>query len=86
MSTFTILFLSLGIIVGALVRSCGLVRHTGHPALVVALVAVGVASLFMLQATSAGFEAISAILFWIIGYAFGLLACMGYFDSKHRTP
>lgn len=86
MPSFTVLFLSLGIIVGALVRSCKQVRHGGHIALVIALLLAGVSSLFMLQATSAGFETLSAVLFWVIGYAFGLLACTGFFNSGHKFP
>lgn len=86
MPSFTLLFLTLGIIVGALVRSCKEVRHCGRGPLIVASLLAGVSSLFIFQATSAGFEAFTAALFWIVGYTFGLLACTGFVNSGHKTP
>lgn len=86
MPSFTVLFLTLGIIVGALVRSCKQVQHNGHGALVIAALLAGVSSLFIFQATNAGFEAFTAALLWVVGYTFGLLACTGFCSSGHKTP
>ena len=84
MLTFTAFFLALGIVGGALARSYEHAYGTNHIALAVGLVGLVAVTLFLMQATSAGFEAISAIIFWIVGYLFGWLACMGIDHSKRH--
>jgi hypothetical protein len=85
MLTFTAFFLTIGIVGGALARSYERTYGVDHVALAVGLVGTVAFTLFLMQAISGSFEAFSAIMFWIVGYLFGWLACMGIDHSKHKT-
>jgi hypothetical protein len=84
MLTFTTFFLSLGIVGGALAHSYERTYGTNHVALAVCLIGIVAFTLFLMQATIAGFEALTAVIFWIVGYGVGWLACLGIDSNSHK--
>lgn len=84
MLTFTTFFLALGVIAGAFGHSYERTYGVNHVAVALCLTGVVVFTLLLMQATIAGFEALTAAMFWAAGYGFGWATCTGIGNAGHK--
>lgn len=84
MLTFTIFFLTLGMVSGALAHNYERTLGVHHVGLALCLVGVAAFTLLLMQATVPGFEASVAVIFWVAGYAASWMTCKGIGHTSHK--